>query len=454
MYLTELTILGMKRVRNLVLNFEEPSGPIRKWTVLIGPNGTGKTSILQAIAMTAVGPAELNNLANEVREHAVDRRGSGHMMVTARWRIREGLHLASTAQLSRGESSYFGQSIELDRPATANDAYNLRSDPLAAVRAKTDPGSGLDYFVAAYGLHRFIAVGRPEQPKQPAVERLRSVFSPTTTLMGPHFLDWLPDRSARRVARVCKVALSIIGRHLPGLPELELRGQGGVRTADDLVARPRYRTSSTAADNHGLALPLPALAHGVQSILSWVTDIVGQFAGDPALGLPAGTPSDVLAAMRGTILIDEIDLHLHPTWQAAIVPALRATFPNMQFIVSTHSPIVLAQVAPHEIVRLDAVGDAADVDEVAIDRATGQLRPRRELGEQAYLPDPRQMSAGELMQGLFGMQSSYPNPHARILREYLALATAPESASRRVALRRELAANGIDVAALDVAGRR
>ncbi len=41
------------------------------------------------------------------------------------------------------------------------------------------------------------------------------------------------------------------------------------------------------------------------------------------------------------VLIDEIDLHLHPKWQEKIFPALQNTFPNIQFIVSTHAPKVL-----------------------------------------------------------------------------------------------------------------
>lgn len=46
----------------------------------------------------------------------------------------------------------------------------------------------------------------------------------------------------------------------------------------------------------------------------------------------------------GVVLIDEVDLHLHPGWQRTVIPALRKTFPNCQFVVSTHSPQVLASV--------------------------------------------------------------------------------------------------------------
>ena len=52
------------------------------------------------------------------------------------------------------------------------------------------------------------------------------------------------------------------------------------------------------------------------------------------------------------VLIDEIELHLHPSWQQRILEDLMRTFPNTQFIVSTHSPQILTTVKPHQIVGL------------------------------------------------------------------------------------------------------
>ena len=57
------------------------------------------------------------------------------------------------------------------------------------------------------------------------------------------------------------------------------------------------------------------------------------------------------------VLIDEIELHLHPEWQRMIIPRLTKTFPNCQFIVTTHSPQVLSHVDPECIHILDYDGD-------------------------------------------------------------------------------------------------
>ncbi|MHB9004838.1 MAG: AAA family ATPase, partial [Coriobacteriia bacterium] len=62
------------------------------------------------------------------------------------------------------------------------------------------------------------------------------------------------------------------------------------------------------------------------------------------------TSKDPLAA-SGLVMIDEIELHLHPKWQAEVIEALTRTFVNLQFILTTHSPIVVGH-APSESLRL------------------------------------------------------------------------------------------------------
>ena len=54
----------------------------------------------------------------------------------------------------------------------------------------------------------------------------------------------------------------------------------------------------------------------------------------------------------GIVLIDELDLHLHPAWQKTIVQALKNTFPNVQFIVTTHAPLILSTLRPENILAL------------------------------------------------------------------------------------------------------
>lgn len=73
MYIEHLHIQNLKLLRDFELDFVDADGEPRMWTVIIGPNGTGKTSILQAIALTAAGSLQVNGLAKPVIGHLVDR---------------------------------------------------------------------------------------------------------------------------------------------------------------------------------------------------------------------------------------------------------------------------------------------------------------------------------------------------------------------------------------------
>jgi len=84
--------------------------------------------------------------------------------------------------------------------------------------------------------------------------------------------------------------------------------------------------------------------------------------GDLARRLAIANPSlDYPLQGSGVVLIDEIDLHLHPSWQRMIVPALIRTFPNCQFILTTHSPQIIGHVRPDSIFKLKRINDKIEV---------------------------------------------------------------------------------------------
>lgn len=61
---------------------------------------------------------------------------------------------------------------------------------------------------------------------------------------------------------------------------------------------------------------------------------------------------DVLKNTSGVVIIDELDIHLHPAWQRSIVPALRQAFPKVQFIAASHSPQIIGSLKPEEVIVL------------------------------------------------------------------------------------------------------
>jgi predicted ATP-binding protein involved in virulence len=105
----------------------------------------------------------------------------------------------------------------------------------------------------------------------------------------------------------------------------------------------------------GQRLNLEQLSDGERSLLAIVADLVRR------LSLANPEIDDPLQG-AGVVLIDEIELHLHPTWQRTVVGKLRTTFPNVQFIGTTHSPFVIQSLRAGELINLDPdeFGEYAD----------------------------------------------------------------------------------------------
>ncbi|MYC34889.1 MAG: AAA family ATPase [Chloroflexi bacterium] len=120
---------------------------------------------------------------------------------------------------------------------------------------------------------------------------------------------------------------------------------GGV-SSPRIETRPlRFVVSVGLEDKKSETLEIAQLSGGYRISLALVADLARRMAqGNPHLEDPLQS--------EAIILIDEVDLHLHPSWQQRILTDLMRTFPNAQFIVSTHSPQVLTTVKPEHIVEL------------------------------------------------------------------------------------------------------
>ena len=108
-------------------------------------------------------------------------------------------------------------------------------------------------------------------------------------------------------------------------------------------------------DKAGVALDLSQLSDGERSFLAMICDLGRRLAlANPLLENPLHG--------AGVVLIDELELHLHPKWQREVTERLRKTFPNIQFIATTHSPFVIQALRPGELINLDPdeFGEYAD----------------------------------------------------------------------------------------------
>jgi predicted ATP-binding protein involved in virulence len=112
----------------------------------------------------------------------------------------------------------------------------------------------------------------------------------------------------------------------------------------DLRVR-RKPSMRMTVNKNGVELNVLQLSDGERNMLALVGDMARRLS---VLNSGLANPNEGF----GVVLIDEIDLHLHPGWQREVVPKLEKTFPNCQFIISTHSAQVVGELPPSSIKRL------------------------------------------------------------------------------------------------------
>lgn len=161
-----------------------------------------------------------------------------------------------------------------------------------------------------------------------------------------HFVVWF-----ERVVREAQNEQST-GVDSPHRPQGLL---AAVRSAVDVVLRPSgwhmlewdFLGNEVVANHaeHG-RLPVSRLSDGIRNLIAMVADL-----GHRAARLNPQFGADACQRSPGLVLIDEVDMHLHPTWQQTVVASFQEAFPAMQFIVTTHSHLVVATV-PSECVRI------------------------------------------------------------------------------------------------------
>ena len=338
MKLKSVTIENYRAIENLELSLD------RKLTVLHGANGHGKTSVLSAIAW-GLGASEL--LGPFLHKSTLDlceedwREGAGPPRVIV------GLTNGRTGE-RRGETltdeQLENRTFDLERRHANMDKHfeNAREDdmPLVAFYGTDRMLSDIPDWVLSQRGSRF----RPSR-----LDALEGALSARTDFEG--LLTWfyfkeneeLRERRERRDFDYQLKDVSVIRQAITSMlpevsnPRIELNPL-------------RFVVSQQPEEGRAENLSLNQLSGGYRIVLALAADLARRMAqGNPHMDDPLQS--------EAIVLIDEIELHLHPAWQQRILSDLRRTFPKAQFIVSTHSPQVLTTVEPERIVELYRDGD-------------------------------------------------------------------------------------------------
>lgn len=329
MHLRRIHIRNLRSIGELEWKLpDDAKGP--GWHVVLGDNGAGKSTFLQAIAIALIGPKELPALRQswhgwlkrDAEEAVVDLVLSPAEPSSTRPAGVRFLRVQRAGE-SEGETVELSASAASEAYAQTRNAGNLWGPWVAG-----------GWFSASYGPFRRFAGGDPAQEElftsNPKLARHLSLFGEAVALTEA--LRWL---QSLRFAQLEDV-------NSPDSKLLE-RVKALINQPEFLPNEVRLHEISSKkvsfVDGNGAEVSIQDLSDGYRSILSMTLELVRQL----SLWIPgeqvfAKEGSHVEAA--GTVLIDEIDAHLHPTWQRTVGHWFRRTFPNIQFIVTTHSPLI------------------------------------------------------------------------------------------------------------------
>ncbi len=345
MYLKRFKITGIKCFDQLNVEFPHEGEDFSGWIVLLGGNGVGKSTLLQAMALTLLGPLAGQRL---VRPEGWAREGIRYGTIEADivkgngdsqlGQPRKKPYEVTFAVIGKQEVEIDGQPY--DQPqivhrAQQKDRKALFSGPYGAKR----PG----WFSCGYGPFRRLSGGDSQTRSLPEREvRFATLFSESAALTQCE--DWLTSLYSRSIDEFNankerdKADLSlireVINNLLPGNVAIERIDSQHVyfRTVGDVI------------------VAIPELSDGYRSFLALAIDMLrhitesGQDLGNLVQSNSNGAHEILI---EGIVLVDEIDSHLHPLWQRDIGFRLRRIFPKIQFIVTTHSPFVAQAATDH-----------------------------------------------------------------------------------------------------------
>ncbi|TBC25609.1 ATP-binding protein (plasmid) [Rhizobium ruizarguesonis] len=325
MYVRHLKIEDLRAIRSAEIDLlypgrhqDEAYEDVTRWpprldnvNVFLGNNGSGKSTLLSAIALSLISP----------------------IASSSGYRPRSLIRRPRTGKVNGAEIStdllLHAQDGGRDGDQATFKAHVLRRGDIEFLQPSSDivyepffEDDNSAFFFVGYGASRrteaLSANDLATRRRQRAVryERVASLFEDHYALTP--LSSWLPGWRSENPGRYRQV-VNLLNKLLP--PSISFTEE--LEAGEYLFG---YRS---------LKLPYSALSDGYRIYIGWIGDLLYHL----CMGAPSGFK---LVQSRGVVMVDEVDLHIHPAWQRTLIPTLARVLSNIQFVFTTHSPLVVS----------------------------------------------------------------------------------------------------------------
>lgn len=344
------------------LDLSNGKGSAARWTVILGENGTGKTTLLQALAMTEpeknilFGLKQRETISFYPKEiRLTSRFGVNDLMRVSELKIRKST-LPEEEEYFGGISSQIRYAHEINAGCGFTFVHRrwTKLDPFIGsmeVGIKGSANWASNFSINGYGAKRRLGTQPWEEYRNQYAAT--SLFGTTSELIN--VAEWL--RNTKLAATMSQTP----NEYSDLYHKIEyLLKSGLLPDVNDVDMQPTKQSGGVEVIFHTPDgwVPLESLGLGYQTMIAWTVDFAARMVERyPDSPQPLHEPA--------IVLVDELDLHLHPRWQRDIIDFLSRQFPKTQFIVTAHSPLVVqaAQDVNANIVLLRREGDHVVIDQ-------------------------------------------------------------------------------------------
>lgn len=339
MYLSKIHIENFKGIKNANFSFS------KSMNLIIGNNGTGKTSVLEAIAVALGSYLAGIDGVNTLHFSKDEIRWENQLLGEGSNNIEYKTPILVEAELEINNIVY---SFIRQKKSVSSSRSTI--EPRTICKIAGEMARDINSILPIISYQSFSRISN--QKKDKWENPFSSDFS---RIVG--YTDCLEEASnTKMLTNWCKRMEQIAWQEEKNIAEYEAVKEAVSKFMQIMLDSKHInifydkRTEELMYSNTLETLPVRFLSSGFRTLLGMVLDISYRMA-----VLNPNLLEDIISNTPGIVLIDEIDMHLHPNWQWKVVEALKTTFPKIQFIATTHSPIVISSCQNENLIMLNPI---------------------------------------------------------------------------------------------------